>query len=174
MLLGATLPPLGKRFPRITLKDALQVYKDEGGVDETKEPDLSPGGERWLSTVWGPKHHDCGFILVTDYPTAKRPFYAMRDPKDATNTITFDLVGFGSEIISGGMRVNRYDEQVQALKDKGLDPAQFEDYLMMHKYGIPPEGGFGMGLQRLTQNVLGLANIKEATIFPRDVQRLRP
>lgn len=173
-LLGVTLPPLGERFPRIALKDALIAYKDEGGVDETSEPDLSPAGERWLSTVWGPQHHNCGFIIVTDYPTSKRPFYAQRDPKDPTNTITFDLVGFGSEIISGGMRINRYDEQIQALKDKDLDPAQFEDYLMMHKYGIPPEGGFGMGLQRLTQNLLGLANVKEATIFPRDVQRLRP
>lgn len=173
-LLDVTLPPLGTRFPRIALVDALAAYRDEGGVDETSEPDLSPAGEKWLSTVWGPKHHDCGFIIVTDYPTSKRPFYAQRDPKDPTNTITFDLVGFGSEIISGGMRVNRYDEQVQAIKDKGLDPVQFEDYLMMHKYGIPPEGGFGIGLQRLTQNILGLANIKEATIFPRDVQRLRP
>ncbi|MEK7459154.1 MAG: aspartate--tRNA(Asn) ligase [Patescibacteria group bacterium] len=173
-LLNVTLPPLGERFPRISLHDALAAYRDEGGVDETSEPDLSPAGERWLSTVWAPKHHNCGFVMVTDYPTSKRPFYAMRDPKDPTNTITFDLVGFGSEIISGGMRINRYDEQVQALKDKGLDPAQFEDYLTMHKFGIPPEGGFGMGLQRLTQNILGLANIKEATIFPRDVQRLRP
>lgn len=173
-LLGVTLPPLGERFPRIALKDALLAYKDEGGVDETSEPDLSPAGERWLSTVWGPQHHNCGFIIVTDYPTSKRPFYAQRDPNDPTNTITFDLVGFGSEIISGGMRVNKYDEQVQAIKDKGLDPSQFEDYLMMHKYGIPPEGGFGMGLQRLTQNLLGLSNVKEATIFPRDVQRLRP
>lgn len=173
-LLGVTLPPLGERFPRLSLKDALQAYKDEGGVDETSEPDLSPAGERWLSTVWAPKHFGSGFVIVTDYPTSKRPFYALRDPKDPTNTITFDLIGFGSEIISGGLRVNRYDEQVQAMKDKGLDPADFEDYLTMHKFGIPPEGGFGMGLQRLTQNILGLANIKEATIFPRDVQRLRP
>lgn len=173
-LLGVTLPPLGEKFPRISLKKALEAYRDEGGVDETSEPDLSPAGERWLSTVWAPKHYGSGFVIVTDYPTSKRPFYAMRDPKDPTNTITFDLVGFGSEIISGGMRVNRYDEQVQALKDKGLNPADFEDYLTMHKFGIPPEGGFGMGLQRLTQNILGLANIKEATIFPRDVQRLRP
>ena len=136
-----TLPPLGERFPRISLHDALAAYRDEGGVDETSEPDLSPAGERWLSTVWAPKHHNCGFVMVTDYPTSKRPFYAMRDPKDPTNTITFDLVGFGSEIISGGMRINRYDEQVQALKDKGLDPAQFEDYLTMHKFGIPPKAG---------------------------------
>lgn len=173
-LLGVTLPPLGERFPRLKLQDALQAYKDEAGIDETSEPDLSPAAEKWISTVWAPKHHDSGFVIVTDYPTSKRPFYALRDPQDPTNTITFDLVGFGSEIISGGMRVNRYDDQVQALKDKGLDPAQFEDYLMMHKYGIPPEGGFGMGLQRLTQNILGLGNVKEATIFPRDVQRLRP
>lgn len=173
-LLGVTLPPLGERFPRMTLKAALEAYRDEGGVDETSEPDLSPAAERWISTEWAPKHYGSGFVMVTDYPTKKRPFYAMRDPNDPTNTITFDLIGFGSEIISGGMRVNRYDDQVQALRDKGLDPTQFEDYLMMHKYGIPPEGGFGMGLQRLTQNLLGLANIKEATIFPRDVQRLRP
>lgn len=173
-LLGVTLPPLGDRFPRIKLKDALQVYKAEAGIDETHEPDLSPAAEKWLSKEWGPKHHDCGFIIVTDYPTTKRPFYALRDPADPTNTITFDLIGFGSEIISGGMRVNKYEDQLQALKDKGLDPVQFEDYLMMHKYGIPPEGGWGIGLQRLTQNVLGFENIKEATIFPRDVQRLRP
>ncbi len=173
-LIGATLPPLGEHFPRISLRTALEAYRDEGGVDEMSEPDLSPAAEKWISTVWAPKHHGSGFVFVTDYPTTKRPFYAMRDPKDATNTITFDVVGFGCEIISGGMRVNRYDEQIQAIKDKGLDPAQFEDYLMMHKFGIPPEGGFGMGLQRLTQNLLGLANVKEATIFPRDVQRLRP
>ena len=72
------------------------------------------------------------------------------------------------------MRINRYDEQVRRLKEKGLKQADFEDYLMMHKYGIPPEGGWAIGLQRFTQNMLRLPNIKEATIFPRDVQRLRP
>ncbi|MCR4312513.1 MAG: aspartate--tRNA(Asn) ligase, partial [Candidatus Uhrbacteria bacterium] len=173
-LLGTTLPPLGEKFPRISLKDALQAYKDEGGVDETHEPDLSPAGERWLSTVWAPKHHNSGFVFVTDWPPAKRPFYAKVDPANSENTLTFDVVGFGSEITSGGMRINRYDEQVKRLADKGLNPADFEDYLMMHKFGIPPEGGFAIGLQRLTQNILGLGNIKEATIFPRDVQRLRP
>lgn len=173
-LLGVELPPLGKAFPRMTLKAALELYKTEGGVDETAEPDLSPAAEKWISTEWAPKTHGSGFVFVTDYPTKKRPFYAKVDPTNPKNTLSFDLVGFGSEIISGGLRVNRYDEQLKRIKDKDLDPAQFEDYLMMHKYGIPPEGGFGMGLQRLTQNVLKLSNIKEATIFPRDVQRLRP
>ncbi len=173
-LLNATLPPLGEKFPRITLKQALEAYRDEGGVDETHEPDLSPAAERWLSTVWAPKHHGSGFVFVTDWPPAKRPFYAKVDPANPENTLTFDVIGFGSEITSGGMRINRYDEQVARIVEKGLDPAQFEDYLMMHKYGIPPEGGFAIGLQRLTQNILGLSNVKEATIFPRDVQRLRP
>lgn len=173
-LLGVTLPPLGERFPRVTLKEALQAYKDEGGVDETHEPDLSPAAERWLSTVWAPKHHGSGFVFVTDWPPAKRPFYAKVDPRNAENTLTFDVIGFGSEITSGGMRINRYDEQVARIKEKGLNVADFEDYLTMHKYGIPPEGGFAIGLQRLTQNLLGLSNVKEATIFPRDVQRLRP
>ena len=173
-LLGVVLPPLGKAFPRMKLSEALELYKTEGGVDETHEPDLSPAAEKWLSTEWAPLACGSGFVFVTDYPTKKRPFYAKVDPADPNNTLSFDLIGFGSEIISGGLRVNRYDEQVQRLKDKGLNPIDFADYLMMHKYGIPPEGGFGMGLQRLTQNVLSLPNIKEATIFPRDVQRLRP
>ncbi len=173
-LMNVTLPPVGDRFPRITLKKALELYRDEAGIDETSEPDLSPAAERWLSTVWSVKEHNCGFVFVTDWPSMKRPFYAKVDPTNPENTLTFDVIGFGSEITSGGMRINRYDEQVQRIVDKGLNPADFEDYLMMHKYGIPPEGGFAIGLQRLTQNVLGLSNVKEATIFPRDVQRLRP
>ncbi|MCX6714560.1 MAG: aspartate--tRNA(Asn) ligase [Candidatus Uhrbacteria bacterium] len=173
-LLNVVLPPLGEKFPRIKLIDALHVYKAETGIDETHEPDLSPAAERWLSTVWAPKVHGSGFVFVTHYPETKRPFYTKLDPEDPTSTLSFDLIGFGSEIVSGGMRVNRYDEQLARIQSKGLRVEDFEDYLMMHKYGIPPEGGFGMGLQRLTQNILGLANIKEATIFPRDVQRLRP
>ncbi len=173
-LLNVTLPPLGAQFPRVTLKEALQLYKDEGGIDETAEPDLSPAAERWLSTEWAPKAHGSGFVFVTSYPEAKAKFYTKPDHDHPGDMFNFDLIGFGSEIISGGLRVNRYDEQIQRIKDKGLNPADFEDYLMMHKYGIPPEGGFGMGLQRLTQNILSLSNIKEATIFPRDVQRLRP
>lgn len=173
-LLDVTLPPLGDRFPRITLKQALEAYRDEAGIDETGEPDLSPAAERWLSTVWSVQHHNCGFVFVTDWPPAKRPFYAKVDPANPENTLTFDVIGFGSEITSGGIRINRYDEQLARIVEKGLNPADFEDYLTMHKFGIPPEGGFAIGLQRLTQNILGLSNVKEATIFPRDVQRLRP
>lgn len=173
-ILGATLPLLGEKFPRITLKEALEHYRDEGGVDETSEPDLSPAGEKWLSQVWAPKHHGTNFVFVTHYPESKRPFYTMVSKDDPKLTESFDLIGNGSEITTGGQRINEYEMQVERIKAKGLNPDDFEGYLEMHKFGIPPEGGFGMGLQRLTMNLLGIGNIKEATIFPRDVQRLTP
>lgn len=172
--LGVELPKLGDKFPRITLKEALEYYRDEGGVDETHEPDLSPAGEKWISQVWAPKHHGTNFVFVTHYPETKRPFYTMVSKEDPTVTESFDLVGNGSEITTGGQRIHEYEMQIQRIKEKGLNPDDFEGYLEMHKYGIPPEGGFGMGLQRLTMNLLSLGNIKEATIFPRDVQRLTP
>jgi nondiscriminating aspartyl-tRNA synthetase len=172
--LKATLPQIGTAFPRITLKEALEIYKNEAGIDETQEPDLSPAAEKWLSTVWAPKAHGTNFVFVTHYPESKRPFYTMVSKDDSTLTESFDLIGNGSEITTGGQRINEYAAQVERIKEKGLNPDDFEGYLEMHKYGIPPEGGFGMGLQRFTQNLLGLGNIKEATIFPRDVQRLTP
>ena len=172
--LGVELPKLGEKFPRITLKDALEIYKTEGGIDETSEPDLSPAAEKWLSTVWAPEKHGTNFVFVTHYPTSKRPFYTLKSKENPELTESFDLIANGSEVTTGGQRVNEYEMQVERLKEKGLNPADFEGYLEMHKYGIPPEGGFGMGLQRLTQNLLSIPNIKEATIFPRDVQRLTP
>jgi nondiscriminating aspartyl-tRNA synthetase len=174
-VLGVTLPKVGEKpFPRITLKEALEVYKAETGVDDTAEPDLSPAAEKWISKEWAPKVHGTNFIFVTHYPEGKRPFYTMLSPEDSSLTESFDLIGNGCEITTGGQRIHNYEEQVKRIKEKGLNPDDFEGYLEMHKYGIPPEGGFGMGLQRVTQNLLGLGNIKEATIFPRDVQRLTP
>lgn len=173
-ILNVQLPNIGEKFPRITLKEALEIYHDETGIDETHEPDLSPAAEKWLSTVWAPKTHGCNFVFVTHYPTSKRPFYTMVSKENPELTESFDLIGNGSEITTGGQRVHEYEMQVARLIEKGLNPEDFEGYLEMHKYGIPPEGGFGMGLQRFTQNLLSISNIKEATIFPRDVQRLTP
>jgi nondiscriminating aspartyl-tRNA synthetase len=173
-VLGVELPKLGEKFPRLTLKEALELYRDEGGVDETNEPDLSPAGEKWISQVWAPKAHGSNFVFVMNYPEKKRPFYTMLSKEDPSLTESFDLIGNGSEITTGGQRIHEYEMQVQRIKDKGLKPEDFEGYLEMHKYGIPPEGGFGMGLQRITQNLLSIPNIKEAALFPRDVQRLTP
>lgn len=172
--LGVELPKLGEKFPRITLKEALELYKTEGGLDETAEPDLSPAAEKWLSTQWAPEKHNCNFVFVTHYPASKRPFYTMQSKDNPELTESFDLVGNGSEVTTGGQRINEYEMQVKRIKEKGLNPDDFTGYLEMHKFGIPTEGGFGMGLQRLTQNLLSIQNIKEATIFPRDVQRLTP
>lgn len=173
-ILGAEPLTVDNAFPRLTLTDALELYKNETGVDDTLEPDLSPAAEKWISTEWAMREHGTPFVFVSGYPTAKRPFYTMRSKENPNITESFDLVGNGSEIVTGGQRVHEYDMQVRQIKEHGLDPAMFEDYLTMHKYGIPPEGGFGLGVQRFTQNLLGLGNIKEATIFPRDVQRLHP
>ena len=96
----------------------------------------------------------------------------MDDPEDPGFTKSFDLLFRGVEIVSGGQRVHNYDMLVDKIKSKGLDPAKFEFYLMAFKYGIPPHGGIGMGLERLTQKFLGVENVKEATLFPRDLNRI--
>ena len=114
------------------------------------------------------------FVFVTHYPSRKRPFYAMDDPEDKRYTLSFDLLLGGLEITTGGQRIHSYEEQVKKMKDRGMDPAEFEDYLMIHKYGMPPHGGLGIGLERLTMKLLGEGNVRETAMFPRDVTRLEP
>lgn len=113
-------------------------------------------------------------VFVTHYPSKKRPFYAMDDPTDPTVTLSFDLLLNGAEITTGGQRIHDYDMQVQKMLDRKMDPERFSDYLMIHKYGMPPHGGLGIGLERLTYKLLKLSNIREATLFPRDINRLTP
>lgn len=111
-------------------------------------------------------------VFVTHYPSKKRPFYAMDDPTDPTVTLSFDLLLNGAEITTGGQRIHDYDMQVQKMLDRKMDPERFSDYLMIHKYGMPPHGGLGIGLERLTYKLLKLSNIREATLFPRDINIL--
>ena len=113
-------------------------------------------------------------VFVTHYPSKKRPFYAMDDPEDPTVTLSFDLLLNGAEITTGGQRIHDYDMQVQKMLDRKMDPERFSDYLMIHKYGMPKHGGLGIGLERLTYKLLKLSNIREATLFPRDINRIAP
>ena len=113
------------------------------------------------------------FVFVTHYPSAKRPFYA-RDSENQIVTESFDLLFRGLEITTGGMRIHDYEEQVNKMKRKGLEPADFESYLMAHKYGLPPHGGLGMGLERLLAQLLGFSNVRRTSLFPRDTERLVP
>ena len=120
------------------------------------------------------KEYNAPIVFVTHYPTVKRPFYAMEDPTDTKFTLSFDMLLNGLEVTTGGQRIHDYQEQVEKMKKRGMDIDEFEDYLTMHKYGMPPHGGMGLGLERIVQNILGLDNIKQATAFPRDRDRLRP
>lgn len=170
-LLGATLPTAPPTFPTMKLREALELIYKETGRDNRNEPDLEPEDERWLSE-WAAREKGSDFMFVTHYPVAKRPMYTMEDTEDLGYTKSFDLLFRGVEITTGGQRRHDYDNLVEGIKSKGLDPEKFSYYLQAFKYGMPPHGGWGMGLERLTQKMLGLANVKEATLFPRDINRI--
>jgi len=158
-------------FPRITFAEAQELYFQRTGIDERHEPDLSPAAERELCRY---AIDECGtdLIFITDWKTSKRPFYSFpkEDCPDLTNT--FDLLCAGTEITSGGQRRHTYESMIEGIKSKGMDPENFLDYLSIFKYGMPPHGGFGIGLERLTMTLLKLKNIREASLFPSDPKRI--
>ncbi len=171
-LLGAALPLLPEGpFPRMKLREALALYSKETGKDDTEEPDLSPENERWLCE-YSRKELGSDYIFITHYPLAKRPFYTYEDENDKGYTKSFDCLFRGVEVTTGGQRVHDYETLLGRLEKKGLDPALFSFYLQTFKYGMPPHGGWGMGLERLTEKMLGLDNVKEATLFPREINRI--
>ncbi|OGG92763.1 aspartate--tRNA(Asn) ligase [Candidatus Kaiserbacteria bacterium RIFOXYD1_FULL_47_14] len=170
-LLGAMLPNAPETFPALKLREALELIYKETGRDNRNEPDLEPEDERWLCE-WAAKEKGSDFIFITHYPVSKRPMYTMEDENDPGYTKSFDLLFRGVEITTGGQRRHDYNNLVAGFKMKGLDPEKFSYYLQAFKYGMPPHGGWGMGLERLTQKMLGLANVKEATLFPRDINRI--
>ncbi|MDE2173136.1 MAG: aspartate--tRNA(Asn) ligase [Patescibacteria group bacterium] len=162
---GASLPLLPESFPVLKLREAQKI------LDISPEPDLEPEHERRICE-WAQKERGSDFIFITHYPVSKRPFYTMEDPEDPGFTKSFDLLFRGVEILSGSQRVHEYGVLTEKIRAKGLNPEKFSFYLMAFKYGMPPHGGIGMGLERLTQKYLGLDNVKEATFFPRDMNRI--
>jgi nondiscriminating aspartyl-tRNA synthetase len=172
-VLGGTIIKAPKEvpFPRLTFKEAQQLYFERTGIDERHENDLSPAAERELCKY---AHDTFGtdLIFITDWMTSKRPFYSFPNEKHPELTNTFDLLCAGTEITSGGQRRYTYDSMVEGIVAKGMDPVNFEDYLSIFKYGMPPHGGFGMGLERLTMTLLKLKNIREASLFPSDPKRI--
>lgn len=168
---GIAAPLAPEAFPVYTLREAQELIKRETGADKTNEPDLEPEDERFLSE-YAAKHHGSDFVFVTQFPTSKRPFYTYKNQNDPEYTDSFDLLFRGLEMCSGGQRVHDHDQLVTRIKEKGLDPTKFAFYLQAFKYGMPPHGGIGMGLERLTMKMLGLENVKEASLFPRDMNRI--
>ena len=120
------------------------------------------------------EHYGSAFVFVTHYPSTKRPFYAMDNPDNPAETLSFDLLFRGLEITTGGQRIHSYEQQLKKLKQRGMDEEAFASYLLMHRHGMPPHGGLGLGLERFTARLLGYENVREASLFPRDIHRLTP
>lgn len=167
----APLIPEGDVFPHMKLREAQALIKEKTGQDKVGEPDLEPEDERWLCE-YAQTELGSDFIFITHYPVSKRPFYTMEDTEDPGFTKSFDLLFRGVEITTGGQRVHDIEMLKSKAQAKGLDPEKFEFYLQAFKYGIPPHGGWGMGLERLTAKFCNVKNVKEATLFPRDINRI--
>lgn len=157
--------------PRLTLREAQEVIFKETGRDNRQEKDLTPQDEVDICK-WALKEHGSDFVIITHFPTSKRAFYTMPDPKEPEYSLSYDLLFRGLEMSSGSLRVNDYDQIVGIIKNRGMDPVDFELYLQAFKFGMPPEGGFSFGLERLTMNVLQLKNVREASLYPRDMERV--
>ncbi|MFW5786040.1 MAG: aspartate--tRNA(Asn) ligase [bacterium] len=166
---GIPLPGVEElsRIPRISHDEAKSIATEESGK---RVFEINPEAERDIC-AWAEREHGVAAAFVTGFPRRKRPFYTM---PDGQKTKSFDLLFRGLEITTGGLRLYRYDDLLEALPKFGLSAEALADYLSIFKYGCPPHGGFAIGLERLTQKLLGLTNVKEATLFPRDRRRVRP
>lgn len=169
-LLGSEPVLLGK-IPRLTLGEAQEIIHTKFGRDVRGEKDLGPADEVDICK-WAREEHKSDFVTITRFPTKKRAFYTMPDSQDSEYSLSFDLLFRGVEILSGSQRINDYSQLVSAIKDRGMDPSDFGLYLQAFKYGMPPEGGFSFGLERLTMKMLGLENVRQASLFPRDMERV--
>jgi nondiscriminating aspartyl-tRNA synthetase len=172
-LIETSLPLIPKNIPIIKFRDAQILLLKEKNIDHTEEIDLSPEDERNLCEISKEKYSS-DLIVITHFPSKKTAFYSMPDPENTEYTLSFDFLLQGEEILSGSQRINEYDMLIDSLKKKKLNPKNFESYTEIFKFGMPPEGGFGMGFERLTQQFLSLKNVKEASLFPRDVKRITP
>ncbi len=171
-LLHAVVPEITE-IPVLKFMEAKELLMKKFKYQPTDMKDFDPQEEELLGK-YAKKEFNSDFIFITHYPSKKRPFYTMDDPEDPEYTLSFDLLFRGLEITSGGQRVHDYKSQVDKMVKCGMNPEEFETYLMLHKYGAPPHGGLGLGLERLTMHLLGFKNVREATMFPRDINRVTP
>jgi len=160
-----------KSYPRLTLLQAQEIIEKEFDGSCVGDTDMEPEHERQICQ-WAKKEHKCDFVFITEFPTKKRAFYTYPDPANPERSRSFDLLFRGLEINSGAQRYHDHDEMVAEIKDRGMNPENFSFYLMSHKYGTPPHGGSSTGLERFVARMLELPNVKEATPFPRDINRI--
>ena len=168
---GAKVPEIREKIPRLKLREAQEIIFKRTGKDKRENPDLDPEDEKEICNFVKEKFNS-ELVFITHFPTSKRPFYTFEDPENPEYTLSFDLLFRGLEIVTGGQRINDYKYLVKKMKRFGLDPKNFKYYLQAFKYGMPPEGGFAIGGERVTKQILGLENVREASLFPRDLQRV--
>lgn len=166
-----TLPDITKTIPRIKLREGQEIIFKRTGRDNRKEPDLEPEDERELCR-WSQEEHGIDMVWVSHYPTSKRPFYHYEDPEDPGFTLGFDLLGHGVEWLTGGQRIHQLDVLLQKAQERNINIAKSELYMQAFRYGMPPEGGFSFGSERIVMSLLDLKNVREASLFPRDMERI--
>lgn len=171
-MLKVTLPKVDQ-IPAVRFDKAKELVAEKYNRKIRNPYDLEPEEEVLISRYFK-EECDADFVFVTHYPTKKRPFYAMEDPADRTFTLSFDLLFKGMEITTGGQRIHDYNMLLEKIDAKGMTVEGMEPYLMIFKHGMPPHGGLGIGLERLTMKLLDEQNVRETTLFPRDLSRLEP
>ncbi|HIS52024.1 MAG TPA: aspartate--tRNA(Asn) ligase [Candidatus Onthomonas avicola] len=170
--LGITLPD-AEHIPVCSFREAKELAAEKYHRPIRDPYDLEPEEESNIGRYFQ-EEYGADFVFITHYPSKKRPFYAMDDPDDGRYTLSFDLLFRGMEVTTGGQRIHDYQMQVDKMRAKGMHPEEFDSYLMIHKHGMPPHGGLGIGLERLTMKLCGLENVRYACLFPRDLNRLEP
>lgn len=162
---GVAAPLVPEHFPILKLHEAQDILGVPHGDD------IDPEHERQICE-WAKKEKGSDFVFITHYPTAARAFYTYEEPSEAPLSRGFDLLFRGVEINSGAQRIHNYESLIQRMQQRGLDPEKFTFYLEAFKYGMPPHGGCSTGLERITARMLEIPNVKEAVLFPRDLNRI--
>lgn len=165
--------PKTDQIPQVRFDEAKKLVSEKYDRKIRNPYDLEPEEEMLIGQYFK-EEYDADFVFVTHYPSKKRPFYAMDDPKDPTYTLSFDLLFGGLEITTGGQRIHDLDVLEEKISARGMTEEGMEHYLMIFRHGMPPHGGLGIGLERLTMKLLGEENVRETTLFPRDMSRLEP
>lgn len=171
-ILNVTLPNVDK-IPQVRFDEAKRLVSEKYDRRIKNPYDLEPEEEELIGRYFK-EEADADFVFVTHYPSKKRPFYAMDDPADDTFTLSFDLLFHGMEITTGGQRIHDYTMLEEKLAKRGMTDEGMESYMLAFKHGMPPHGGLGIGLERLTMKLIGEENVRETTLFPRDLSRLEP
>lgn len=171
-ILNVELPNVDE-IPAVRFDEAKQLVAEKYNRQMKNPFDLEPEEENLIGRYFK-EEYDADFVFVTHYPSKKRPFYAMDDPQDPKFTLSFDLLFRGMEITTGGQRIHDYRMLMDKIEKRGMSAEGMEHYLDTFKHGMPPHGGLGIGLERLTMKLLGEENVRETTLYPRDLSRLEP